>query len=80
MSIERRVKIFRNGRNLAVRIPREFEGQFHEGEDAVMRQENGCVVLEPARKPTLLEVLNSLETLDEEWPFIEDLPPEDFEL
>lgn len=80
MSVERRVKVFRNGRNLAVRIPREFEGQFREGEDAVMRQEDGCVVLEPVHKKSLLEILNSLETLDEEWPYIDDPPPEDFEL
>jgi antitoxin VapB len=33
---ERHVKLFRNGRNQAVRIPREFELP---GEDAVRRKE-----------------------------------------
>ncbi len=75
MSIELRVKIFRDGHNLAVRIPRELEGEFDEGGDAVMRQDGTHLVLEPARKRTLIEVLDSLETTDEEFPYIEDLPP-----
>jgi len=36
MTQERHVRLFRNGRNQAVRIPREFE---FPGEDAVMRKE-----------------------------------------
>jgi hypothetical protein len=35
MSIKRHVKLFKNGRNQAVRIPREFELP---GEDAVIRK------------------------------------------
>jgi len=35
MTQERHVRLFRNGRNQAVRIPREFELL---GEDAVMRK------------------------------------------
>ena len=40
MSEARRVKLFKNGRNQAVRIPREFELP---GEDAVMRREGAVV-------------------------------------
>ena len=36
MNMQRPVKLFRNGRNQAVRIPREFELP---GEDAIMRKE-----------------------------------------
>jgi antitoxin VapB len=36
MSVERQVRIFRNGRNQAVRIPREFELRT---QNAVMRKE-----------------------------------------
>ena len=36
MSVERRVRVFRNGRNQAVRIPREFE---FPGDEAIMRKE-----------------------------------------
>ena len=36
MSPERHVKVFKNGRNQAIRIPREFE---FSGEEAIMRKE-----------------------------------------
>ncbi|MBV8102168.1 MAG: AbrB/MazE/SpoVT family DNA-binding domain-containing protein, partial [Verrucomicrobia bacterium] len=42
----RRVKLFKNGRNQAVRIPREFELP---GEDAIMRKEGRRLIIEPAR-------------------------------
>jgi antitoxin VapB len=42
---ERRVKLFKNRRNQAVRIPREFELR---GEDAIIRQEGQRLVIEPA--------------------------------
>jgi len=67
----RTVKLFRNGRNQAVRIPREFEMP---GEDALMRKEGGKLVIEPKRKRNLLEVLATLETIDEEFPEPEELP------
>ena len=61
MSVERRVKIFRNGRNQAVRIPREFELP---GEDAVMRKEDGRLVIEPVAPRSLLALLATLPSLD----------------
>ncbi|HEX4079528.1 MAG TPA: hypothetical protein VHX61_11735 [Rhizomicrobium sp.] len=73
MSMERHVKLFRNGRNQAVRIPREFELP---GEDALMRKDGERLIIEPARKKTLLEVLATLENLDEDFPEIPDLPAE----
>nr|QQZ51333.1 AbrB/MazE/SpoVT family DNA-binding domain-containing protein [Phenylobacterium glaciei] len=36
MTVHRHVKLFKNGRNQAVRIPREFELP---GEDAIMHRE-----------------------------------------
>lgn len=77
MSPQRQVKLFRNGRNQAVRIPREFELP---GEDAVMHKEGSRLIIEPAPKKSLLELLASWEPLDEEFPVIEDLPAEPFEL
>ncbi len=72
--MERHVKLFKNGRNQAVRIPREFELP---GEDAIMRKEGDKLIIEPApRKRSLLELLDEWEPLDEEFPEIEDLPPE----
>jgi antitoxin VapB len=71
------VKLFRNGRNQAVRIPREFELP---GEDAVMRKEGERLIIEPAPSKSLLEWLATLEPLDEEFPEIVDLPPDPVEL
>ena len=70
MSLERHVKLFRNGRNQAVRIPREFELP---GRDAIMRKEGDRLILEPTQPNSLLAVLASLEPLDEEFPPIPEL-------
>ena len=70
---ERHVKLFKNGRNQAVRIPREFELP---GEDAIMRKDGHRLILEPAPPQSLLAVLSSLPTLEEEFPRIEDPPPD----
>jgi antitoxin VapB len=73
MSAQRRVKLFRNGRNQAVCIPREFELP---GREAVMRREGERLIIEPARTGSLVEYLATLEPLDEELPAITDSPPE----
>ena len=77
MNAERHVKLFKNGRNQAVRIPREFELP---GEDAIMRKEGDRLIIEPASAPSLLELLASWDDLDEEFPEIEDLPIKDINL
>jgi antitoxin VapB len=74
---ERHVKLFRNGRNQAVRIPREFELP---GTDAVMRKEGDRLVIEPAEPASLLEVLATLEPLDEDFPEIAELDLDRVEL
>jgi antitoxin VapB len=75
--LERHVKLFKNGRNQAVRIPREFELP---GDEAIMRKEDDKLIIEPIRKQGLLALLATLEPLDEEFPEIEDLPPEPVDL
>jgi antitoxin VapB len=75
--MERQVKLFKNGRNQAVRIPREFELP---GDEAIMRKEGDKLIIEPMRKLSLLEYLATLDPLDEDFPEIEDLPPEPFDL
>jgi antitoxin VapB len=67
---ERHVKLFRNGRNQAVRIPREFELP---GKDAIMRKEGDRLVIEPTSPKSLLAVLATLESLDDEFPTISEL-------
>jgi antitoxin VapB len=73
----RRVKLFKNGRNQAVRIPKEFELP---GKDALMRKEGGRLIIEPSEPKSLLALLAQWKPLDEEFPIIEDLPPEPVEL
>ena len=72
---ERRVRLFRNGRNQALRIPREFE---LEGDEAVLRKEGDHLIIEPVRKGRLLALLATLEPLEEPFPEVdEDLAPLD---
>jgi len=71
----RHVRLFRNGRNQAVRIPRDFE---LEGTEAILRREGECLVIEPVRKGRLLDLLARLPPLQDEFPDVDDtLPPLD---
>ena len=77
MSLERHVKLFGNGRNQAVRIPREFELP---GREAVMRKEGDRLIIEPTQPRSLLAVLATLEPLDEDFPPIPELDLDPVEL
>lgn len=77
MSAQRRVKLFRNGRNQAVRIPREFELS---GEEAILRKDGNRLIIEPAPPRSLLALLATLEPIDEEFPPIEELPTDSVDL
>lgn len=73
MSEQRRVRLFRNGRNQAVRIPVEFELP---GNEAVMHRQGDQLVIEPVRKRGLIALLKSMTPLDEDFPEIADpIPP-----
>jgi antitoxin VapB len=74
---ERHVKLFKNGRNQAVRIPREFELP---GEDAIMRKEGDRLIIEPIPPRSLLALLATLSPLDEEFPPILDPAPGSVEI
>jgi antitoxin VapB len=76
--MERRVKVFRNGINQAVRIPRDFELP---GTDAVMRKEGKRLVIELAQRTALAELIAAWAEEgdlgdDESFPTIDDPPPE----
>jgi antitoxin VapB len=73
----RYVKLFTNGRNQAVRIPREFELP---GEDAIMRKDGNRLILEPAPPRSLLALLATLEPVDDDFPTVASLPVDDVEL
>jgi antitoxin VapB len=76
MEKERHVRLFRNGRNQALRIPREFE---LEADEAIIRKNGSKLIIEPVPKKSLLELLATWEPLAEDIPAIEDTPvePED---
>ncbi len=77
MSRERHVKLFKIGRDQAVRIPREFELP---GDEAIMRKEGDRLIIEPSPPKSLLAVLATLRPLDEEFPPVPDLPLDPVEL
>jgi antitoxin VapB len=72
---ERHVRLFRNGRNQAIRIPRDLE---LEGDEAIIHKEGDRLIVEPVRKGRLLALLATLPPLEEPFPDVdEDLPPLD---
>ena len=68
---ERPVSLFRNGRNQAVRIPREFELA---GTQALMRKDGDSLVITPIKTSRLLDLLAAWQPLAEDLPDAEDLP------
>lgn len=79
MSTGRHVRFFRNGRNQAIRIPREFEV---DAQEAIIRREDDRLVIEPIRNMGLLATLATLHAIDEAFPDVdtEMLPVDDVEL
>ncbi len=69
MHHERTVNLFRNGRNQAVRIPREFE---LDSEQAIIRKEGHHLVIEPVMKGRLLALLDTLEPISEPFPDVDE--------
>jgi antitoxin VapB len=80
-SASRRVHLFRNGRNQAVRIPREFELP---GDEAILRRDatTGRLILEPAPRKDLAELIASWTRLrpEDDMPLIDDLPIDSIDL
>jgi antitoxin VapB len=74
---ERSVRLFRNGKNQAVRIPRDLELP---GKEAILRKEGDALIIVPRRRRTLLETLKSLKPLRETFPPIRDRTAEPVEL
>jgi len=70
-SAARRVKLFKNGRNQAVRIPREFELA---GEDALMRRDGPRLIIEPLGPRSLVVLLKTLSPIEDDFAPITELP------
>jgi antitoxin VapB len=72
MPDQRHVRLFRNGRNQAVRIPVEFELP---GSEAIMHRDGDRLVIEPVRKRGLVALLKTMTPLEESIPEIDDPVP-----
>jgi len=73
----RHAHLFRNGRNQAVRIPREFE---FPGKEVLIHKEGECLIIEPLEKQNnLAALLSTWKPLREAFPNIPDLPLDDVE-
>lgn len=77
MSQSRQVSLFRNGRNQALRIPREFELP---GDEAILRKDGDRLIVEPVERSSLADWLRSAEPVHDEIGPIADLPPRPVEL
>jgi len=69
MNPERHVRLFKNGRNQALRIAREFELP---GNEAIVRKEGNRLIVEPIVKRSLREVLDSLQPLATDFPDVDE--------
>lgn len=72
--LERRhIRLSRDGRHQAVRIPVEFELP---GDKAIMRRDGDRLVIEPVRKRGLVALLKTMKPLEEGFPENDDpVPP-----
>ncbi len=79
MPSKRKIRLFRNGRNQALRIPREFE---LEGNEATIHKDGNRLIIEPATTGGLLALLATLEPVDDTFPDVDEtlLPLDDPEL
>lgn len=73
----RHVRLFKNGRNQALRIPREMELP---GDEAVIYRDGPRLIIEPVTQRSLTRLVSSWESLDVEWPEVADKPAEPVDL
>ena len=80
MELVKHAKVFKNGRNRAVRIPVEFD---FPGDDVTITKEGRRIIIEPVdRDEEFFEWLASIEPWDEEFPDVDEglLPLDDVKL
>ena len=80
MNLVKQAKVFKNGRNRAVRIPVEFE---FPGDDVTITKEGRRIIIEPVdREEEFFKWLESLDPWEEEFPDVDKglLPLDDVKL
>jgi antitoxin VapB len=73
----RRIRVFKNGRNQAIRIPRELELS---GNEAMIQRDGNRLIIEPVESTSLLDLLATWEPLALEFPDVADQKPDPIEL
>jgi antitoxin VapB len=73
MPEQKHVRLFRHGRNQAVRIPVDFELP---GDEAIMHRDGDRLVIEPLRKRGLLALLKTMKPMDVSYPEMDDPVPD----
>ncbi|MCF1451167.1 antitoxin [Agrobacterium vitis] len=73
MEQERHVRVFKNGRNRAVRIPVEFE---FPGDEVIMRKEGDRIIIEPVgstrKKENLVAFLRKQGKIEDDFPDVDE--------
>lgn len=70
MKTQYRVQLIQQGNIQTLPIPPELNLNTPE---VTIHQENGKLIIEPYQKKSLLEVLSTLEPLDEDFPNVDDI-------
>ena len=63
------VRLFHNGRNQTLNIPHAFEMPSN---DVVIRRDGERLIIEPFKKRSLLELLATLENIEEDFPNVDE--------
>ncbi len=69
MVTQYQVRLFHNGRNQTLNIPHAFEMPSN---DVVIRRDGEKLIIEPFKKRSLLELLATLEDIDEDLPNVDE--------
>jgi len=79
MNAEYRTQLVRNGNRQTLQIPQEL---FLLTKEVSIRKEGEKLIVEPYLQKTLLEILSTLDDIDEEFPNIDEglLPLDNIEL
>ena len=77
MSTIRQIKIIRLGDRQAIELPPEFELP---GEEVVVYKDGDNIILRPVKSLSLIEYLDTLEPMEEDFPEVEDLPIDDVDI
>jgi antitoxin VapB len=69
MVTQYQVRLFHNGRNQTLSIPHAFEMPSN---DVVIRRDGERLIIEPFKKRSLLELLATLEDIEEDFPNVDE--------